>query len=306
MTPLTRRLPVVIAIVLVGALAHAAPAPRGTATRDGEFLRGEHEGRPYRLFVPSSTPATSTPLVLALHGCWQTPEDFAIGTRLNEAAGRRGRLVLYPAQLPRDNLMRCWNWFAPEGEVRELLALVRQVQSDHGLADATVLAVGISAGAFMALEVACAAPDVVVAVGLMAGGPYRCATDLTSSLRCMRAQGLDPGASAAACLAASGRASLPLRASAWQGAEDSVVAAGVFPALASMLARVTGSSPGPAERTDAAVRTVYRDARGRPRVETWLVTGMGHAWSGGDARGSHTYPAGPDATTRLLDFLLDS
>ena len=38
--------------------------------------------------------------------------------------------------------------------------------------------------------------------------------------------------------------------------------------------------------------------------EAWLVREMGHAWSGGDPRGTHTYPAGPPATERMLDFLL--
>ena len=56
-------------------------------------------------------------------------------------------------------------------------------------------------------------------------------------------------------------------------------------------------------RADAR-RTVHRDARGRVVVESWLVAGMGHAWSGGDARGTHTYPPGPDATARMLDLLL--
>jgi poly(3-hydroxybutyrate) depolymerase len=40
-------------------------------------------------------------------------------------------------------------------------------------------------------------------------------------------------------------------------------------------------------------------------LETWLVRGMGHAWSGGDARGSHTFPPGPDATEAMLRFLAD-
>jgi hypothetical protein len=31
---------------------------------------------------------------------------------------------------------------------------------------------------------------------------------------------------------------------------------------------------------------------------------MGHAWSGGDVRGTHTYPPGPPATERMLEFLL--
>jgi len=38
------------------------------------------------------------PLIVALHGCWQTPEDFALGTRLNDAADARGLVVVYPGE----------------------------------------------------------------------------------------------------------------------------------------------------------------------------------------------------------------
>jgi len=39
-------------------------------------------------------------------------------------------------------------------------------------------------------------------------------------------------------------------------------------------------------------------------VQAWLIEGMGHAWSGGDPRGTHAYPSGPNATEAMLDFLL--
>ena len=75
-------------------------------------------------------------------------------------------------------------------------------------------------------------------------------------------------------------------------------------ALGRMFVLVDSGVAGPAERADDTLHTVYRDAGGRRVVETWLVSDMGHAWSGGDRRGSHTYPAGPPATERMLDFLL--
>src|SRR5204863_143036 len=79
--------------VLALTLVVLAAAPARAA---GTFVSGRHEGRGYALFTPSA-PATG-PLVVALHGCWQTPEDFALGTRLNVLAERRGLVVVYPAQ----------------------------------------------------------------------------------------------------------------------------------------------------------------------------------------------------------------
>src|SRR4029077_3160357 len=76
--------------LLLVALTGAAPAT-------GSFERGVREGRVYRVWVPARV-QPARPLVVALHGCWQTPEDFALGTRLNAAAEARGLVVVYPAQ----------------------------------------------------------------------------------------------------------------------------------------------------------------------------------------------------------------
>ena len=81
---------------------------------------------------------------------------------------------------------------------------------------------------------------------------------------------------------------------------DPVVGPANLGALEGMLARVLGVS-GSATSTeeDGAVHAVYRDARGAPVLETWLVPGMAHAWSGGDARATHTWPSGHAARSSM-------
>ena len=54
-----------------------------------------------------------------LHGCTQTPDDFASGTRMNAAAELQPCLVLYPAQAQRANGSRCWNWFKSNHQKRD-------------------------------------------------------------------------------------------------------------------------------------------------------------------------------------------
>lgn len=296
--------PIALALAVL-LLLGAGPAPGGV------FERGRHDDQPYRLYVPGAAraePAAPRPLVVALHGCWQTPEDFARGTRLNEAAERRGLLVLYPAQTRQRNPSRCWNWFeppeAPDGETARLAALIAHVVQARGAAADRVVVVGLSAGGIMAVNLACTAPHLVAGVGVAAGAPYRCATTLGGTAACLRGVGVDAEAAAAACRAAMGRRARPVRATLWHGSEDSVVSPTNLEALARMFAALNDARSVVRERRDAALRTLHRDGAGRPVLETWLILGMGHAWSGGDARGTHTYPPGPDATERMLDFLL--
>ncbi|MEW9670058.1 PHB depolymerase family esterase [Ammoniphilus sp. 3BR4] len=54
----------------------------------------------YRLYIPkgirSHSSGTSVPLVIMLHGCDQTPEEFAEETQMNELAEKENFIVLYP------------------------------------------------------------------------------------------------------------------------------------------------------------------------------------------------------------------
>ncbi|HEU4366684.1 MAG TPA: PHB depolymerase family esterase [Methylomirabilota bacterium] len=284
----------------------AALTLAGAAAPAGTFTRGTLEGRLYRVWVPPR-PASGSPLVVGLHGCWQTPEDFALGSRLNEAAERRGLVVVYPAQSRRENPYRCWNWFEPAQqtaagrETRQILAIARRVQAERGLGEGRLLAIGFSAGAFMAVNLACAAPDAVAGIGSLAGGPFRCADGPEAAIQCLRGQFRDGAAAATACAGGRGR---NWRVSLWHGALDAVVSPANLTVLETMFARLLRVDAGATTTEKGIVRAVYRDARGAPVLETWLVRGMGHAWSGGDPGGTYTWAPGPSATERMLDFLL--
>jgi poly(3-hydroxybutyrate) depolymerase len=62
-------------------------------------------------------------------------------------------------------------------------------------------------------------------------------------------------------------------------------------------------SPQPAERGQYAyTRTVRVNQHLRIYAEQWLVHGAGHAWSGGDLRGTYADPKGPDASYEMMRF----
>jgi len=181
------------------ALLRAEPgAVRAARMRKGRHLSAMG-ARPYRLYVPLAiqTGIGPFPLVVMLHGCSQTAEDFACGTRMNALADKIGFLVLYPAQTREAHFNCCWNWFKRDdqgrgaGETALIADLVSHVISEHAVDPARVYVAGLSAGAAMALNLATAYPDIFAAVGVHSGLAAGAAHHSASAARAM--QFGDPG-----------------------------------------------------------------------------------------------------------------
>lgn len=93
--------------------------PDGARFLDATFSN-QAGSRPYKLYVPSSyRPGEPVPLVVMLHGCKQSPEDFAAGTCMNGAAEEHTGLVAYPGQTSLANMQKCWNWFNDGDQQRD-------------------------------------------------------------------------------------------------------------------------------------------------------------------------------------------
>ncbi len=69
-------------------------------TNSQTFFKNDIDIFSYRLYIPkglgSQSSGNSFPLVVMLHGCGQTPEEFAKETQMNELAEKENFIVLYP------------------------------------------------------------------------------------------------------------------------------------------------------------------------------------------------------------------
>jgi poly(hydroxyalkanoate) depolymerase family esterase len=311
---LVRPLTSIVAMPQARAASRAAAADAiATPTPAGEWIARSFSNdagtRSYMLYVPATyarVASAPVPLVVMLHGCTQSPDDFAAGTRMNQLADVHGFLVAYPAQTANANGAKCWNWFRPEdqahgrGEPSLIAGIARQVASDYRIDPRRVFVAGLSAGAAMAVILGETYPQVFAAVGAHSGLPFAAAHDMASAFTAMKA---GPGQAAATPSDAT-HATMPTIV--FHGDADHTVAASNGRAIvrdASVGADITVET-GETSGGRSYTRKVFADAAGRARGEHWLVHGTGHAWSGGSAQGSYTDPAGPDASAEMVRFFL--
>ncbi len=293
----------------LGALARPPAAARPPAVAEGaDFLTASFDNaagrRTYKLYVPSGYHGQPVPLIVMLHGCTQSPDDFAAGTQMNAAAEGHTCLVAYPAQTSTANMQKCWNWFVESeqrrgaGEPSLIAGITCQIMRDYAVDARQVYVAGLSAGGAAAAIMGDAYPDLYAAIGVHSGLACGAARDMPSAFAVMQRGGAGP--------VAAGTRRVP--AIVFHGDRDSTVNPRNGEAV------VTQSAQGAALRTQiehgqvpgghAYRRTLHADAEGRTVIEQWVVNGAGHAWFGGSPEGSYTDPHGPDATAAMLRFFL--
>ena len=287
-----------------GNASHAS-ADLQAASFDRRTMRHAAGTLDYLLYRPSELSAP-VPLVVMLHGCTQSAEDFARGTRMNALADEFGFIVAYPEQPRSANVQKCWNWFRPgdqgkaSGEPAVIAAITREIMAAENVDPRRVYVAGLSAGGAAAAIMASAFPDLYAAAGIHSGLACGAAKDLPSALAAMRGSG-------AVHQRPSSQKYVPLIT--FHGDRDNTVhpvnsdrihaAWDGAPAMSGLERSVTkGSAPSGGSYR----KTAMLAADGRSMSESWLLEGAGHAWSGGSPAGSYTAQDGPDASREMLRF----
>jgi poly(hydroxyalkanoate) depolymerase family esterase len=293
-------------------IKRAPPSTPDIVPEGARFIEGAYSNpagsRAYRLFIPSRYQGQPLPLVVMLHGCTQSPDDFAAGTRMNFIGEEQTCLVVYPAQRSEANHAKCWNWFRAadqqrgSGEPSLIAGITRQIMRDYAVDPKRVYVGGLSAGAAAAAIMGATYRDLYAAIGVHSGLACGAAIDLPSAFVAMRQGGgsdhkVIPGDEP------------PVPTIVFHGDRDTAVHPNNGDQILEQSMRMTSTQKkvhrGRVPGGHAYTRTIHTDASGHRIFEHWNIHGAGHAWSGGSPAGSYTDPRGPDATREMMRFFLE-
>ncbi len=227
------------------------------------------------LYEPAGMPASAAPVVVALHGCAQTAEDY-VAAGWNGLADRLKFYVVYPQKT---FSMGCFAWSDPANQVRggpeslSVKQMVDHLATLHPVDTARVYVTGLSAGGAMTVVMLATYPDVFAAGASIAGVPFGCDVGCMLGPKARSAQGWGDLVRAAY----PGHTGARPRLSVWHGTADGVVLAVNLEELVEQWTNVHGldAVPESTSTLGAATRREHRSGS-ETRVESWTIDKMEH------------------------------
>jgi poly(hydroxyalkanoate) depolymerase family esterase len=298
--------------------------PARDAWLKGDWTRSFHSAPPapgdlvshlaYGLYMPAAKGKDKRPLVVMLHGCKQTSEEFAQGTRMNALADEYGFAVLYPEQSRLSHAHRCWHWYdrserAGDHEARAIVSLVEAVIEREDIDPTRVYVAGMSAGGGMATLLAVRYAHLFAAVAVHSGPVFGDAHSAISALSTMR-RGTRENPLALISGIPEFAAHPGMPAIIVHGESDDVVSPHNGGQLAQQFVRLnrfvdaSGQRLHGTERDSAAPGLARRDwiLDDVPVVRLCRIEQLRHAWSGGDGAIPFHVSEGPESSRLIYDF----
>lgn len=286
--------------------------------------------REYLLYLPRGFSRwRRAPLIALCHGCRQSPEDFALATRVAAFADRAGWLVLLPRQKDSANPWRCWNWFdratmRGRGEAAIIAAQIRAVQGTYRTDSRRILVAGMSAGGALAAAVALHHSKLVRGAIVHSGLAVGAAASAMSALSVMkRGPETDVERIADAARREANVVAPAVALLAIHGERDDIVAPRNTVALVRQFLRFNdhpatrGETPPSPALPDADWTEIQLLADGRrATIRDWShdgrlivryvdISDLGHAWTGGRGEFDFNDPRPPDAMQLIEKFASD-
>ena len=239
-----------------------------------------------RMFVyaPGYLPPKA-PLVIALHGCTQTADEYDHGTGWSSLADSLGFAVVYPQQQSANNPKNCFSWFLPgdigrgHGEALSIREMVEHAIATLAIDRRKVFVTGLSAGGAMASVMLATYPEVFAGGAIIAGLPYGCASNVQQAFEAMftnqrcAAQVLGDRVRAAS----RHRGPWP-KISVWHGTGDLIVKPSNGEDIIRQWANAHGLSDSPSyqELIGSHTLRIWSDANGKTLIEAFSISGMMH------------------------------
>ena len=273
--------------------------------------------RAYQLYVPAGYVATERrPLLVFIHGCTETPAEFAGLTRITKLADEQRVLVLMPAQSALANSSLCWNWFLPANQKRDsgepsiIKGMIDWTRAHYSVDDTRIYVAGVSSGGYMTNVMLSCYSDVFAAGMIASGGMYEGADDVYSgAYAALYGSSRDPNATGTDAYRCSGSVhprAVPVLV--FHGASDPYVAPVNATQTLAQFAQLNDLADDGIDNdsvtTDpiAAARGINFSWLRYTFGESYFVN-MGHAWAGGDPQYAYAGPSAPDETAIMWEFL---
>jgi poly(hydroxyalkanoate) depolymerase family esterase len=261
------------------------------------------------------------PLVVALHGCTPSAGMFRQLTRWDALAEAKGFIVVFPQQSKDDNSMKCWNFFQQnhmqrgKGEPAVIAGLTQFIQQHYTVDAHRIYVNGLSAGGAMSSVMAATYPDLYAAAGIGSGCEY------AATAACAGYKSADPATAGQQAYQAMGQYARQMPVILFEGDQDTTVPPVNADQIVqqwqvtndyadgggrdgSIPVQPTGVTRGTAPGGHPYTVTTYGDRGHKDLIQSWLVSGMGHAWSGGCSCEQYADPAGPDETGAMYAFFM--
>lgn len=245
---------------------------------------GSNPGNLGAVFHARASAAKSIPLVVVLHGCTQTAQEYDNGSGWSELAEAYGFAVLFPEQRRANNPNLCFNWFDRSdtrrggGEALSIAQMVAALIEHHAVDAKRVYITGLSAGGAMTSVMLATYPEMFAGGAILAGLPHGAAGSVHEALQQMRRHRPSSRTSGSAIHQASDHQGIWPTVSIWHGTADTVVDQSNADAILQQWLEVHALSASPSESglVEGHPHRIWRDKSGKLLVEEYRVTGMGH------------------------------
>lgn len=299
-----------------------------SAAQAGSWVYGSYGNgygtRSYQAWVPTGyAQGQAIPLVVALHGCGETPADFAGLTRINSLADSEKFMVLYPAQGTINNPLACWNWYTTNnqgrfGEPSIIKGMIDKIKGSYTINNSKVYVFGLSAGGAMTSTMLSCYSEVFAAGGIGEGLMYKAATNAYEAGNLAYGSSYAPtlrGYDAWLCSGTPHPRYTPVIV--FQGSADTTVTPINASQVVAQFVQTNDysddgfsngsvvNSPTSSHNGSAGGRSytywTYHYGN-QDLLQYYTIYGMAHTWSGGNPAYSAVSTAGPDATTIMWNF----